>query len=351
MLSPARKILALICAVALVIVAVPSIFVLPAEEILYQPAYYQQQLAKQNIYTRLPYWLAAITVTNGGTAGQNALGLMSKDALQSLYVQMLSPAWMKTQVDGVITQIFDYLNFKTTKLTLKVDLRQLKSKLSEGGPDSVEGRIMRSWPSCDVDQLLNLTSILAGGLINGAIPQDLPLCRPPDNLMPLADSFMQSAFQTFAGTIPDQVDLVDYFRSDPNFDQQQATLAKIFTGYTLARWTGRLLPWISFVLLVLLIALSAVSWRSAFSYAGFPLMGAGILGFMAVVILWAISSTVTDNLVKAMVSVPDEMLKAFVQALQQVFSLFLVWSAILAVLVAAIGLVAVVLPRLIHQQN
>ena len=351
MLSPTRRALTLICAVALVIVAVPSLFVPPAEKILFQPAPYQQQLAKQNIYARLPYWLAAITVTNGSTANQNALALMSKDALQTLFVQVLSPSWAKTQVDGIITQLWDYLNFKTDKLTLTVDLRQLKSRLSEGGPDSVGGQIMRSWPACSLNQLLNLGGVLAKGLINGSISQNLPLCRPPDNMMPTMDLFMQMAFSSFANTIPDQVDLIDYFKTIPNFDQQQATLVQIFNGYKVARWIGRIFPWIALILLVLVIALSAVSWRTAFTYAGFPLLTAGILGLITTVLLWALSTKFTNDLVTAMVSVPDEMLKAFVLAFQQVFFLFLIWSAILAVIVAAIGLVAVGLPRLIRQQK
>lgn len=351
MFSPARKALTLICAVVLVIVAVPSFFIPPAETILFQPAPYQQQLAKQNIYARLPFWLAAITVTNGGTTDQNALALMGKDALQSLYVQVLSPAWVKMQVDGLIAQLWNFLNFKTAKLTLTVDLRQLKGKLSEGGPDSVGDRILRSWPACSLDQLLKLSSVLTRGLINGSIPQDLPLCRPPDNLMPAADLFMQMAFRSFANTIPDQVDLIDYFKSSPNFDQQQITWVKIFDGYKAARWTGRILPWIAFVLLVLVIALSAVSWRTSFTYTGFSLLGAGILGFITAVLLWALSTKVVDNLVQAMVTVPDEMLKAGLLAFQQVFYLFLVWSTVLAVIVTAIGLAAVGIPRLIHRQN
>ncbi|MGD0003605.1 MAG: hypothetical protein ABSE06_05180 [Anaerolineaceae bacterium] len=351
MLSPTRKTLTLICAVVLVIVAVPSFFVHPAETILFQPAPYQQQLVKQNIYARLPFWLATITVTNGSTTDQNALALMGKDALQSLYVQVLTPAWVKMQVDGMIAQLWDYLNFKTAKLTLTVDLRQLKTKLSEKGPDSVEGRILRSWPACSLEQLLKLSSVLASGLINGSIPQDLPLCRPPDNLMPAADLFMQMAFRTFANTIPDQVDLIDYFKYSPNFDQQQATWVKVFNGYKAARWTGRVLPWIAFFFLVLVIALSAVSWRTSFTYSGFSLVGAGILGVATAVLLWALSTKVVDNLVLAMVTVPDEMLKAFILAFQHVFSLFLAWSAVQAVIVTAIGLAAIGIPRLIHHQN
>jgi hypothetical protein len=351
MLSSTRRTLALICAVALVIVTVPSLFVPPAEQILFQPVPYQQQLAKQDIYARLPAWLAAITITSGGSASQNALALMSKDALQALYVQVLSPAWAKTQVDGLITQLLDYLNFKTTNLTLTVDLYPLKARLSEGGPGSVGGQIMRSWPACDLEQLLNLTAILAGGLINGALPEGLPLCRPPDNLLPVADQLMQSAFSSFADTIPDRVDLVDYFKASPDFEQQQASLVKLFTGYKAARWTSRVLPWLALVLLIAVIALSAVSWRTAFTYTGFPLLGAGILGLITAGVLWALSASLTNNLAKNMVSVPDEMIKAFVLALQQVFSLFLVWSAVMAIIVAGIGLVGVGLPRLIRQQN
>ena len=351
MLSPTRRTLALICAVALVIVAVPSLFVLPAEEILFQPAPYQQQLANQNIYSRLPSWLAAITVPSGTTAEQNALALMGKNALQSLYAQALSPEWAKSQVDGLITQLLDYLNFKTTPLTLIVDLRPLKARLSEGGPDSIGGRILRSWPACDLDQLLKMSDTLTNGLVNGEIPQDMPLCRPPENLLPMSDKLMQAAFTAFADTIPGQVDLVDFFKANPNFDQHQATWVKVFAGYTALRWTGRILPWIALALLVMLIALSAVSWRKTFTYTGLPLFAAGILGVITVVLLWALGSYVTDTLVKGMTTVSDDMLKAFVLAFQQVFSSFLVWSGVLAVILAAIGLVAFGLPRLIRQQD
>jgi len=351
MLSATRKTLALVCAVALVIVAVPALFVLPAESILFQPAPYQEQLAKQNIYIRLPFWLAAITVTTGADVNQNALALIGKDGLQSVYVQVLSPDWSKMQVDGLITQLWDYLNFKTTNLTLTVDLRQLKVRLSEGGASSVGGRILRSWPACDVDQLVKLGGVLADGLINGTVPQDMPLCRPPDNLMPVADTLMQDAFITFASTIPDRVDLVDYFKALPNYNQQQATLVKVFDGYTAARWTGRILPWIALLLLMAVIAFSAVSWRSIFTYIGIPLSGAGILGVITAVLLWAASDNLVNNLVKAMVTVPDEMLKALVLALQQVFLLFLIWSGVAAIVVGTIGLVAVGLPLLIRQEN
>jgi hypothetical protein len=353
MLSPTRRILALLCAVALVIVAVPSLFIFPAEEILFQPAPYQQELAKQNIYTRLPYWLASITVTNGTLtpADQNAMALMGKNALQTLFVRLLSPAWAKIQVDGLITQLLDYLNFKTTTLTLTIDLSQLKSNLSEGGPDSIGGRILRSWPTCDLDQLLKLGAVLANNLVNGAIPQDMPLCRPPDNLMPVADKLMQTTFTAFADTIPGQVDLVDYIKSIPNFNQQQATLVKVFAGYTAARWTGRVLPWIALLLLMAVIALSAVSWRKVFTYTGVPLAGAGILGAITALLLWALSNYVTDTLVKSMTAVSDEMLKDFVLAFQQVFYTFLELSAVLAVVLAMIGLVTFELSRLIRQQN
>ncbi len=351
MLSPARRALALICAVALVIVAVPSFFVPPAEQILFQPAPYQQQLANQNIYARLPAWLAAITVPSGTTVEQNALALMGKNALQSLYAQALSPEWAKSQADGLITQLWDYLNFKTTTLTLLLDLRPLKARLSEGGPDSIGGRILRSWPACDLDQLLRLSDTLANGLTNGEIPQDMPLCRPPDNLMPMSDRLMQAAFTAFADTIPGQVDLVDYFKSDPNFDQQQATLVKVFAGYTALRWTGRVLPWIALALLVALIGLSAVSWRKAFTYTGLPLLVAGTLGVITVVLLWGLGSYVADTLVKGMTTASDEILKAFVMAVQQVFVSFLVWSGVLAVIVAGVGLVMFGLPILIQEQN
>jgi hypothetical protein len=351
MLSPARKTLALICAVALVIVAVPSLFVLPAEQILFQPAPYQQQLANQNIYARLPSWLAAITVPSGSTAEQNALALMGKNALQSLYAQALSPQWSKSQADGLITQLWDFLNFKTTTLTLMVDLRPLKARLSEDGPDSIGGRIVRSWPACNLDQFLKLSDEMANGLVNGVIPPDMPLCRPPDNLMPMSDKLMQAAFTAFADTIPAQVNLVDYFKADPNFTQQQATLVNVFAGYTALRWTGRVLPWVALVLLVMLIALSAVSWRKVFTYTGVSILAAGTLGVITVVLLWALGNYVTGTLVKGMTTVSDDMLKAFVLAIQQVFSSFLLWSGVLAVIVAAIGLVAFGLPLLIRQSN
>jgi len=351
MLSPTRRTLALICAVALVIVAVPSLFVLPAEKILFQPAPYQQQLAKQNVYTNLPHWLAAITVPGGTTAEQNALALMGKNALQSLYAQALSPQWAKGQADGLITQLWDFLNFKTSTLTLLVDLRPLKTRLSEGGPDSIGGRILRSWPACNLEQFLKLSDEMANGLANGVIPQDMPLCRPPDNLMPLSDKLMQTAFTAFADTIPAQVDLVDYFKSDPNFSQQQPTWVKVFAGYTALRWTERIFPWIALVLMMAVIALSAVSWRKTFTYTGLPLLVTGILGVVTVVLMWVLNNYVTDTLIKGMTTVSDDMLKAFVLAFQQVFLSFLVWSGVLAVIMAGIGVVAFGLSRLIRQPN
>ncbi len=224
MLSPTRRALALICAVALVIVAVPSLFVPPAENILFQPAPYQQQLANQNIYTRLPYWLAAITVPSGTTAEQNALALMGKNALQSLYVAVAVPGngekpggWSDHPVVG-LPKFQNYHGSPWCWICA-----HSRTGCPKGGLNSVGGKIVRSWPPCDLEQFLKLGDEMANGLANGVIPPDMPFCRPPDNLLPMSDRLMQAAFTAFADTIPGQVDLVDYFKADPNFDQQQAT--------------------------------------------------------------------------------------------------------------------------------
>ncbi len=119
---------------------------------------------------------------------------------------------------------------------------------------------------------------------------------------------------------------------------------KVFAGYTALRWTGRVLPWIALALLVALIALTAVSWRKAFTYTGLPLLAAGALGVITVLLLWGLNNYVTDTLVKGMTGVSDDMLKAFVLAFQQVFLVFLTWSGVLAVIVAGVGLVMFGLP-------
>jgi hypothetical protein len=167
----------------------------------------------------------------------------------------------------------------------------------------------------------------------------------------MSDKLMQTAFTAFADTIPAQVDLVDYFKAAPNFDQQQATWVKVFAGYTALRWTVRILPWVALALLVMLIALTAVSWRKVFTYTGLPLLTAGALGVITALLLWGLNNYGTDTLIKGMTGVSDDMLRAFVLAFQQVFLSFLTWSGVLAVIIAGIGLVAFGLPILIQQQN
>jgi len=353
MVSGTRKTLAVITLFLAIIVTVPALFVYPVEKILFNPVPYEKALTIQDFYQRLPAWLAQITNNSASTTGgvnENALSLLGQSGLERVYALVLSPGWVQSQTESLIEQSLAYLNFETDTFTLRVNLKDLKIAIGASGPTSASGQMIRSWPPCTEENLAKLAKKILNDVINPkSQSSDIPLCRPPDEFLPLMDKVMGVTFTQFANTIPDQVDLVDLAKASPGFSEQQANLTRYFAIYRSIRWVMRLLPVLAVCLFLFLGLLTMQSWRTVLTYTGIGMLVAGFLAFFIAILVWLAGSSIAERLVQQLtISTSDQLVGVLIKLIIQVGNRFTTLSGEISGFCFGIGVIAVVSP-VIHK--
>jgi hypothetical protein len=348
MLSTTRKVLGFAIAFLFIFFSVPALFLLPAETILFQPIPYINALQDQNIYQDIPAWLAGVAVNNGnnGSGGTQAkvLSSLGEPGYQNIFSVLMPQDWLKSQTDNLITNLWDYLNFKQTTLTLDIDLREVKTRFKGAQGQTIAKEIVSSWPACSPEQLLGIITQLAQG--NNLA--DIPLCQPPEMYLPLTYQLVQVSLSGFTGALPDQLNLMSVISVTTNGDPTQSSAwQQTFQYYKLLRLGLRVLPVLSFILLLLLAIITFRSARTGWSWLGITILLTGIFGLITAGILFLSGNLLVQQAVSAVFGgAPAGLITAVINAIKEVTDRFYLWSAGIALMTAILGVILFVISRL-----
>ncbi|MDR3576313.1 MAG: hypothetical protein P4L50_20795 [Anaerolineaceae bacterium] len=348
MLSTTRKVLGTIVAIMFIIVTVPVLFVLPAEWILFQPQPYIRALQNQNFYENMPAWLAGEAVNNGNNGAGNSqskiLAGLGQQGYQNIFSQLMPQNWIQSQTNNLITNLFDYLNFKQTTLNLNVDLRQVKTRFSGAQGQAVSKAIVSSWPACSTAQLLAVITQLS----QGSNLANLPLCQPPQEYLPLAYQLVQVTLSGMTGTLPDQLNITSLAGISSGGDPtQSAAWQQTFQTYKLFRLGMQFSPVLSLVLLLFLALITFRSARTGWSWLGITILITGVFGILIAVILYLTGDLIVQQLVTAVFGgLLGGLTDALIKAITEVFNRFYLWSAGVALIASILGLILFLISRL-----
>ncbi len=325
----------------LLIFAIPAIFTIPAQAILFRPQPYEQAVRAENIYEQIPTWLAELLPGSGMLASPQGV---QGDAFQYLNQQeyerilrLLMPAdWIVAQGDALIEQAWAFLNFRTTQLSLTIDLTQLKARLAGPEGDNIAGDILQTWPPCSLDLAQSLAQQLFSGGLGG-----IPACRPPEILLPVFTSAMQAGIRTFAANLPDQISvsrLLDILGG--NNPAIQSARRAFYNTYRAFRIVLGVAPIVALLMILGIAVVSISRPRLIPGTIGRPLWLAALAALVITVLLFlsgnAIATLIVGNLIAPQ---PQGLYQALVEVVQIVGNRFLIFSALAAVLVAAVGFV------------
>jgi len=348
MLSTTRKVLATVVAIMFILVSIPVLFVIPAETILFQPQPYIRALQNQNFYQNMPSWLAGVTVNSGnsllGKTQSKELSGLGQQGYQNIFSVLMPQDWIKLQTDNLITNLFDYLNFKQNTLNLDVDLRELKTRFSGAQGQVISKEIVSSWPACSMQQLLVIITQLGAG----SSLANLPLCQPPQMYLPLTYQLVQMTLSGFTGALPDHMNLISLAGIGPTGDPtQSAAWQQTFQYYRLLRLGLRFSPILSIVLLLLLAIITFRSARTGLNWLGISILITGILGIVSAVILYLTGTLIIQQIVTAVFGSPQGGLTdGLIKAVAEVAERFYLWSAGIALIACIIGLIVYLISRL-----
>ncbi len=296
-LSPAAEFFATVFLVLFLLATPLAFYAETAERLLFQPGVYTEALQALNFYNRFPALIAgrvsqnagSLPGTQNGVPGDNPntgeeLQYLGSSDYEAILASLFPPEWLKPQTESVIDQLFNFLNFQSPALSLKVSMIDVKARLQGQQGAEIALRIIKSWPPCTVSQLLEFAGLGISGKLQG-----MPVCQPPEALLPIVTPFVQAGLNGVASQIPDQVDLAGLLmRGQNGFILSETPAAGVGVAalslrqwYAVFRWSLRLSPLLPVIFLVLFTWIAVRDGRGLFTWWGGAFLGAGLLAALS----------------------------------------------------------------------
>jgi hypothetical protein len=218
-----------------------------------------------------------VGVPAGGVEGPpEFFKVLTIDQWGSILRTLLPADWLQAQMESVLRQAFTILETPGAPLSLIIDMREFKTRMT--GPAGVDAalQIILALPPCD-----------PGYFPDPANPESLLECRPPDELLEALKPELASALEDAAKQIPDELDLLEEARDSGSLNLEGLGLP--FGPRQLlqaGRWVVRLSPILCIAILVLVTLLVVRSWRSFLRWWGLPILAAGACVVLTAIALW-----------------------------------------------------------------
>jgi hypothetical protein len=212
-----------------------------------------------------------------GTGGAPAFfKTLSQDQWTSILRTLLPPSWLQSQVESVLTQGFQILEKPGAALSITIDMREFKSRLTgPAGTDAVF-QIIQTLPACP-----------AGYLPTSLDPSQLLQCKPSDDLLSMIKPQISKALTDATVDIPDQLDILKQLRDSGAVNVEAIGLP---VGprelLQIGRWVVRLSPILCVAILLIVTLLVVRSWKGFLRWWGYPLLAAGVAVLLTAIVLW-----------------------------------------------------------------
>ena len=300
-----KNIIAVTFAILFVITAVMALLFFNFDRHAFTAETYQQAFAREDFYNKIPSLLAQ-SITSGSDITQQPLGMqgLTQETWDGFFRTLLPPDVLKPIGDDVLNSTFAYLNLVSD--SIQVDLRPVKANmLGETGTQAALV-LIKSLPACTIDQ----AALIMFGMFSG---DQVQLCNPPENVLPMLMPLIQGQMQVTASLIPDQLTLAT--APPQNDPRERIQTLRLFMRLSL------ILP----ILCLLALTVFAVrSLRDWLNWWGTPLASTGFIAFVigilgapifSAAIERILASQLPDYLPAFLLDFTSEIAAAMVQAL------------------------------------
>lgn len=337
----------------LLILIVPSVFVIPAEAVLFRPYSYQRALANQQFAQRFPDLLASAILSGDVPAlqGNQQVAYFDRAQLAALLAGVFPDGWVDTQTSNILNGAGDYINFQRSDLVLQVDMREVKARLNGAEGEQLAGRMVDTWPDCSLEDAARIMQLAVSGQLAG-----MPVCRPPDALRPAFAQLVQFSLQGMAAMLPDIVDLGSPLTNETVLPGVSGPLVPnwygVFRVYAILRWVFRLLPVIALAVLLWMVLLTIRSLSDLLHTAGSPLLTAGLIAAGIAAIFAVVVNPLVARLIgSAFPLLPEAFTGVLAGVFQEVFNRASLWSVYIGMAVAGFGLALVIGARVAGREE
>lgn len=303
-----KKILAYSFATLFVLSAVFALVFFNFEQRAFRAETYQEVLANEDFYNRIPAVMAEALVSSSSINFQAlpfAMQGMSTKAWEDFFRTLLPQDALKLIGDDTLKSTFAYLNMESD--SIKISFLPIKANMGTDSGVQAVFALIRTQPNCTLVQVAQITINLLTG-------QQIEFCNPPQELIPLLTPVVQAQLQSAALIIPDEITLIttENVKDDPR--------RRIQTARTLMKLSP-LLPLGFLLMLTLAIVNSLKSWLAwwgvPFASTGLIAMLAGITGapIIGIILKQVIERRTTVTLPISLANYSSELTSAIVNAI------------------------------------
>jgi hypothetical protein len=246
------------------------------------------------------------------------------ELLADVIQPFVTKEWVSMRLTDVVSQLLEFLNFKQPHGILRVDLTALKENMLTQR-EVIIGNILANFAPCDDSEIELLTS---GDLTILSIPRCNPSANIQDNVIQAISVYVED----YIYQLPQEYSLdVEQFI---NPDTQNTVV-----NYSIARWTIRLLPVLTLVILILLAVLLRKNGSEMRRWMGRLLVTAGVVSIILIIILLIGSEQFTAVFINQNLSSDQEAFASLLlMVLQAVTYRTLLWMGAIAIGILCIGL-------------
>lgn len=208
-----------------------------------------------------------------GTGGPPIYLWMPDEAdWEAILSALLPAAWLRTQVESVIDQLFAYLDSKSD--SVRISLVEFKTRLAGDAGMTILLRLLRAQPLCTKEQLASLTSVGAGAEID-----KLLVCRPPEEILTKIAPQILTFARAAITKLPDEAVLpLPSRRQIANSSSKAEGLEGVVRLLPLIRLLMRTSPLLPAALLLLIALFGVRSLKGLLLWWGVPLLIVGLIG-------------------------------------------------------------------------
>jgi hypothetical protein len=261
--------------------------------------------------------------------------LLTADDWKLILDALLLPDWLQTQAESLIDQLFEALRSDERYPVLSVPLADLKARLEGEEGYAALLQVMNAQPPCTTDQLARIATIASS-----TDPlKDIPICRPPEEMLDALAPNLQATLSFFADELPDSAEMKLVDETDPSSADRFTALRNAVGAVDLVSRLALLVP---IVLLALVALCAARSVGGLLRWWGVPLVATGVISLGIAGAGLAVTNAVTGGVRGGSSGISPGLMQLAADAgrsLGQAFMLTLAFEALVVTLVG-VGMVA-----------
>ncbi len=335
-----RKAIAFLLSVLIIVLVFPTTFSAPLECIVLKDDTYSTMLKSDEILGIGQEAFSSFIANQLIQPSENEIVppiFLDTEMVADVIKPYVTKEWVQDSLASGTHQLLAFLNFKQPFGIINIDLTELKKNVLDGRMELAEN-ILSRFASCDTQEIKALTS----GTVGIA---NMPACNPPQELKEKAISVVSTYIEEFLYQIPQQYSV--------NVEEAvQADVEDPLLSYSIFRWSVRLLPALTLVLLILVALCLRKNPKEMRSWIGKLLIIAAVVSLVVILILLIGSEQFTTVLVNNALSADQEAFGTLLlKILQSITYQSLLWMAASAGALLVVGLVIHFLNRIRRKKD